>query len=517
MNETDIISQLARKDQERLRGYRELLEFYQGRQWTGRERWGEKRLTFNYARSFIDKITSYLMSGVSFAVEAAEDTPEAREQAQQAEKALLRVYEENNLEQLDYETEMDCAILGDACYKVTWENEFEAASSRLKAGGGEKGRGRVRVTAPDIQGIYAWWRGDDVSRVWKVASKYQLEEEEVERLCPRPLPPNGAKPTPYPPSRAGIVPEGHPETPTGLPRLLARTGYGSSKLKTIVEVWTDRDFRLYLDNILLEKKPNPYGFIPFIIFPNLREPKKFWGTSDLLSVMEPQRELNRAMSQVSRILELSGNPVAVLENVDESTDIAVQPGAVWNIPEDAKAYLLDLLQGGGLQLHINYIDLLYRALHDISETPRAAFGGMGRDLSGVAMQIELYPLLQKILRKRTIRSAVYNRRNRMILELLEKFSAQRGQFSDASRYPATEDRLPNSGNFRLRTVWGKVLPQDRSQQIRDEQVLVREGIHSRRKAMDEVGIQDPEAEFRRWMEEQRGIEELEAQSLKLKA
>jgi len=49
---------------------------------------------------------------------------------------------------------------------------------------------------------------------------------------------------------------------------------------------------------------------------------------------------------LSRILELSGNPVAVLENVEESEDIAVKPGAVWNIPEDAKAYLLDLLQGG---------------------------------------------------------------------------------------------------------------------------------------------------------------------------
>ena len=114
-------------------------------------------------------------------------------------------------------------------------------------------------------------------------------------------------------------------------------------------MWTDRDFELYLDNALLEAKPNPYGFIPFVLFPNLREPKKFWGVSDLPQIMESQRELNRAMSQLSRILELSGNPIAVLENVEESEDIAVKPGAVWNIPEDAKAYLLDLLQGGRRQ------------------------------------------------------------------------------------------------------------------------------------------------------------------------
>jgi len=71
---------------------------------------------------------------------------------------------------------------------------------------------------------------------------------------------------------------------------------------------------------------------------------------------------------------------------------------VWNIPEDAKAYLLNLLQGGGVRLHIDYINLLYRSLHDISESPRAAFGGTERDLSGVALQIELYPSTHYLLR-----------------------------------------------------------------------------------------------------------------------
>ena len=68
--------------------------------------------------------------------------------------------------------------------------------------------------------------------------------------------------------------------------------------------------------------------------------------------------MNRALSQLSTILELSGNPIAVLENVTEAQDIAVQPGAVWELPEQARAYLLDLLQGGGVQLHIDYVNLV---------------------------------------------------------------------------------------------------------------------------------------------------------------
>jgi hypothetical protein len=438
-----IINQLARRDMDRIKTYKELLDFYHGVHWEGRERWGEKRLTFSYAKIFIDKVTSYLMSGVNFIVDAVDDSDEARAKAHRAEQALYQAYEENNLEQLDLDTEIDCAILGDAGYKVIWDAQAK----------------QVRVTAPDVQGIYAWWLGDDTSRVWRVASKYILTQEEAEVLYP-------VKP--------------------------------KAKTATVIELWTDSEFELYLDNALVEKKPNPYGFIPFVIYPNLREPKKFWGISDLPQIMEPQRELNRAMSQLSRILELSGNPIAVLENVEESEDIAVKPGAVWNIPEDAKAYLLDLLQGGGVRLHIDYINLLYRILHDVSESPRAAFGGTERDLSGVALEIELQPLLQKVRRKRVIRTAAYNRRNALILKLVERYQGE------------------SFGNYRLRVVWGPVLPRDMARLVSNEQSLVQTGIHSRRTAMDELGIKDAEYEFNRWLEERESIlrmnKELDARS-----
>ena len=136
------------------------------------------------------------------------------------------------------------------------------------------------------------------------------------------------------------------------------------------------------------------------------------------------------------ILELSGNPIAVLENVGESQDIAVQPGAVWELPERARAYLLDLLQGGGVKLHVDYVDLIYRTLHDLGESPRTAFGENRQGLSGVALNVEMDPLLKKVQRKRLIRSAAYRKRNEMVLRILE-------QFSGVSYAP-----------YRSRIVWG---------------------------------------------------------------
>lgn len=79
----------------------------------------EKWLTFNYAKVFIDKVTSYLMSGINFVIEAAGDSSEAG--AQREEQALYQVYEDNNLGQLDFKTDIKCTILGDVCFKVIWK------------------------------------------------------------------------------------------------------------------------------------------------------------------------------------------------------------------------------------------------------------------------------------------------------------------------------------------------------------------------------------------------------------
>ena len=425
--------QLARLDLDRLRCYRENLDFYSGLQWPGQPRARERRLIFNYARVFVDKVTSYLMSGLDFVIEP--ESPGDEDRARRAEEALYRIHEANSLEQLDFDTEIDAAILGDGCYKVTWD-------SREK---------RVRVSAPDVQGIFVWWLGDDINRVWRVASRYRLSADEIALLY-------GVR------SRR------------------------QRRESTVVEVWTDKKFELWIDDALVERKANPYGFIPFIIYPNLREPKRFWGVSDIPVLIGPARELNRALSQLSLILELSGNPIAVLENVENAEDIAVQPGAVWEVPERARAYLLDLLQGGGVKLHVDFIDLLYRTLHDLAESPRTAFGDNQRGLSGVALEMELHPLLQKVKRKRTIRTAVYRRRSEMILRVLEQMTGE------------------SFGGHRMRILWGPILPQDRGRTVRDEQILVGAGVHSRRTAMTELGVEDPDAELQRWLEEQGRIE-----------
>ena len=442
--------QIARMDADRLRAYRENLDFYHGRQWLEPRLRRERRLTFNYARTVIEKTASYTMAGVSSVVDPEDASPEALAGARRTEQALRDVYESNALDQLDFDSEIDCSVLGDGAYKVTWD----AAAKR------------VRITAPDVHGLFAWPLGDDPSRVWRVASRYVLTHDEAEMTF-------------------GPLPR---------PRKAEHT---------VVEVWTDAAFEVWIDGAPLEERPNPYGFIPFVIYPNVREPKQFWGVSDLEAMKEPLPELNRVMSQLSMILELSGNPIAVLENVTEAQDIAVQPGAVWEVPERAKAYLLDLLQGGGVGLHVDFANLVLRAFHDLAEVPRSAFGETRQPLSGVALEMELDPLLKKIARKRLVRGAAFRRRNEMALRILEQFAPGEASFAPL--------RQGSGQAYRTRIVWGPVLPQDRSRLVDDEARLVASGIHSRRTAAGLLDVADPDGEWSRWVLEEEGRRRVEGE------
>ena len=434
---TDTLpAQLRKRDKERLQAYRDNLAFYQGDQWErATRRSTPRRLTFNYAETIVHKATAYLMSGRAVTVHPDQPTEAAAAVAQTTEDALRQAWEQNSLDELDFDTELDAAVLGDGAYKVTWDTTNK----------------RVRVTSPDPSGIWVWTEPDDPAQLLRLASQYTIDHDAAVARYPD----------------AALT---------------------TKAQHTITEEWTPTTLQVWLDDTPAVSQPNSYGFIPFVVFPNIRTPKQLWGRSDVAPMMAAQRELNRVATQLSRILELSGNPITVLENVTDSADIAVAPGAVWEMPAESKAYLLDLLQHGGVKLHMDCLEAVNRALHDISETPRSAFGGTQRDLSGVALTIELDPLIKKTNRKRLIRTGAYRRRNDMILALLNAFGG-------AALPPANHT-----------ITWGPLLPTDRSQTVADEVALISAAVHSRRRASDTIGgVDDPDAELQRWLDEARQI------------
>lgn len=417
------------QDVDRLNRYRRYLDFYEGRQWDRQPRAGETRLTANYARTLVRKVGSYVFAEpvVQHVPEDAGGTPEQRRRAADWLDLLAA---EQDLHTLDFQTLLDTAVLGDGCFKVTWD----------------PAQNRPLVSSVDPSGLWAWSQPGNVRQIRRIVQRYALQPEEAEDLFQIPLPGNGRV--------------------------------------QIVEDWTAGHHSIELNGQVIRDQANPYGRIPYVLFPNLGQPHELWGESDLVDLIDVCREINRRLTVISRILQVSGNPIVVLENVSGADGIRADEGAIWELPEDSRAYLLDMLQGGGVQLHLDYLQILFRTLFDLSETPRTSFGDSGRAISGTALEVEIQPLVQKVQRKRRIWDSVYRRRNALVLDQLERFGG--------------EDL---GGVRRGEPVWGPILPRDREAQVRAETTLVSHGVRSRRSAMATLGSDDPASEWASVLEE----------------
>jgi hypothetical protein len=428
---------LTTADRDRFARYAEAADFFAGAQWLGRPRRGDTRLTFNYARVVVRKTAAYVFPApVTFTVPPGDDGDEAAANA--AERALAELAAALDLGRLDVDLCIEASTLGDAAVKVTWDTALD----RPEVAPVDPGTLAVRV-APD-----------NPRRMRSLTQVYALAEEDA----------------------------------TAMFALPAGGGQGRGAPVTVAETWSDDRWRVEVAGQLVRDDGNPYGWIPYVVLPNGARLGAFWGESDLVDLYDPCRELNARLSTLSRVLDLSGAPIAVLENVDGSEGISVGPGAKWELPEGARAYLLDLLSGGGVGLHIQYLDVLFRALHDLSETPRTAFGDSGRDLSGAALEVEVQPLVQKVARKRRGLDAFYRARNARLLDLLERFGGQR-----------------LGGLRRTVTVWPSPLPSDLDASVRNAARLVAAGVHSRQTAVAALGGDDPAAEWGRVLAEARAL------------
>ncbi len=211
-----------------------------------------------------------------------------------------------------------------------------------------------------------------------------------------------------------------------------------------MEDWTSSRVLIEVGGQTARDEANPYGWIPYVLFPNASRPHELWGESDLIDLIDTCRELNRtAHRRLSHPPGLGESDHGLGERDRCRWDSGRRGGGV-GAPGGLACLHARHARGGGVRLHIEYIDALYRALYDLAETPRTAFGDSGRNVSGAALEVEIQPLVQKVQRRRRVWDAVYRQRNSMLLDLLERFGGE-----------------PLGGVRRTQAVWGSVLPNDR--------------------------------------------------------
>jgi hypothetical protein len=441
---------MALAESARLQRYREYLAFYEGRHYPA-PRAGRTNLVVNYARAIVDKGVSFLMGqGIGFAVEG--DAA--------AEALLYAVYDTNDLDAVDLACATNAAVLGDGVYKVFWDADQE----------------RIRVVSVDPCGFFAHWRADDLATLQRVDLVYRLPAADAAALvAPSAL--ARTSPNAREPQDAGLAaPAARRATLRGPALLVA----GPAEQVEVVETWTAATLCVAVDGTVWREERNPYGTIPFVHVPNLPPPNSFWGRSDLADVIPLNRELNERLSDQADAIRFHADPPVVFMGVEGHDAVRIGPGTVWDLPPGADVKLLEW-RGSGPAVR-EHIELVLRALYETAETPRTAFGDNGRQLSGVALETELRPLVQKTLRKRVVWTAALRRRCRLIFHIAERVGL-----------------LPEGAAraLRPRVIWPAMLPQDLTREVAANVALVSAGLRSHRTAMDVLGVEAPEEELAR--------------------
>ncbi len=451
---TSSAAKLRLGDGARLRRYRQYQDFYDGRHFA-RPRNGRSNLVLNYARPIVDKGVAYLLGrGLGFSVvPAREGSKRDAARAARAEQLLYDVYWDNDLDAVDLQVAQNAGVLGDGVYKVF----FDPLA------------GRIRCLNVDPSSFFASWAGDDPSLLRGVDVAYTL-------------------------SAADLAAGGYGLT------LADATALAGGQPVEVVERWTADELELLVRDRSVRRGRNPYGFIPFVHVPNMQPANQYWGQSDLIDLLPINRELDERLSDQADLIKYHADPPVIFKGVTDHSDLAVGPGTVWDIPSDASVELLEW-QGQPPSVK-DHIEQVFRALYEITETPRTAFGDSGRVLSGVALETELRPIVQKTFRRRVFWTRALRHRNRLILTLAEQHGLGGARPGDYAPY-------------RSRVIWSPLLPRDDQAEVDNNVKLVAAQLRSVRTAMDALGTESPEEEIARILEDRTtlGVESGELSSL----
>lgn len=371
-------------DGARIAAYQQWWQLYGGAQYASATNPRDKRLVVNYLATIAQKLSAYLMY----------PAPQLRFSDDGAAQLWQRIAVDNQLASLDYEAALWASVLGDAAYRLGWDSIGQ----------------RVSITACDVSNLWVRTQPDDRRVVEWLAQRYYIEQAD-----------NGA---------LGNTPD---------PAPLGFGNVGVNRVE-VIEEWTAAEYRLWLGGQLQQRKPNPFGLIPYVIVPNTPRPGAYWGSSDFADLWPIARELNLAVSTFATIIEYSGAPVVVVENAANTDSLRVGPGQLWDLPEQSRAYLLEMMSAGGAQLYVGYLEHLQAMLRHISGLPDVAWGDVERSgglaQSGAALALQLNPLMQGIGRRRLLWEDALRRRCHHAFAIAHRLS-----------------NAPDYGNVEIKVGW----------------------------------------------------------------
>lgn len=424
----------------RLSRYATHWAWYLGHHWAHRREPGEPQLTFNYTRAFADYITNF-----TFAKPITFRSPKATSAI--VPSILHRVWEQDNVkERLQWEIGQIGGVAGDVFVKVAYEEPYVDPAGRLIPG-------KVRIIPINPAMAFPVFHPHDRSRLIEFKLKY---------------------------------------------RFWGTSTDGARMVMTYVERCSDAWIEEYINDELIDKRPNPIGKIPYAWCPNISVSGSPWGLSDIGDITPLNREYNEKATEISDIINYYGAPVTVITGA-KASNLERGPKKVWAIAnKDAAINNLEL--STSLDGPLAYLNLVRQAMHELTGVPETALGKEQQisNTSGVALQVQYQPLMARYSQKTMQYTRLFQQINELVLLTLAVKEPMALQFnpgeSGTAPQPGQEIVLDPSNPeiYETSVHWPPPLPIDiliKLNEIQGKMVL---GLESKRGALRDLGEEFPD-------------------------
>jgi len=315
---------------------------YLGHHWGYRREQGEMQIAVNYYRAFNDYLSRFTFgNGVHFR------SPKATEAI--VPDRLERIWEvDNDKMRVLLEMGQQGGITGDVFVKVAYEEPWTDSAGHFHPG-------RVRLLPMNSSFCFPEFHPHDRTRLLRFKQKYRFWGTSLE---------------------------------------------GTRQVFTYTEILTDDVIEEYVNDELIDSRPNPLGLIPVVHIPNVPVSGSPWGLSDAHDIITINRAYNEISTDVADIINYHASPVTVIVGAKASN---LEKGAkkVWGgLPKDAQVFNLE---GGaqGIDGALKYLELLKRSMHEVMNIPETALGQVQAisNTSGVALSIQYQPLMNRYSQK----------------------------------------------------------------------------------------------------------------------
>lgn len=273
---------------------------------------------------------------------------------------------------------------------------------------------------------------------------------------------------------------------------------GTRQVFTYTEIMTDDVIEEYVNDSLIDQRPNPLGTIPVVHIPNVRISGSPWGLSDIQDILPLQREYNEKLLEVSDIINYNVEPVTVVTGAKLAT-LERGTGKVWAFPSEKAR--VDNLGGGESAIgpSLEYLDHIKQSMFEMIGVPLTALGQEQAisNTSGVALSIQYLPMMQRLHMKHMTYGEGFKKINHLVLLHLFRFEPNTALF-DPDTEGVLEEGMPTQVDvndplaYQTDVHWPEPLPTDQLVILNEIQSKLALGIESKRGALRSLGEEFPD-------------------------